>query len=353
MSSAPTLSGTAGTLIAVLDACLVTGFGSVTVNSLSVASNIATVTVTTGHGFAMLGNTGPVIQISGATPAGLNTEWRVASVESATVFTFACPGVADGPASGTITAKRAPAGWEKRYSGTNKAAYARLDPAATAMLLRVDDTPTQYPVLTMYESMTDVDTGNGSSGLQYNMKSTTVSTLARTWRVFADGRTVWFFNDTSAGWSLQGFGDLISYRAADPYRCFLRAGKAADTFIDTTYAYNMLSAGLCRLARALSSIPGAIDSYWYSHSKMVSNLGGIGQSYPALADNALHIWPIEAWDIGNNARGLLPGMYAPVHDEPGAVDGTVQTALNGHDFFIQLLAADTYGTVLDITGPWQ
>ena len=112
MSGAPALSGTAGALIGVLDGCLVDGFGSVTVNSLVVASNVATATVSAGHQFAMIGNTGPVIRIEGATPSGLNGDWRV-TVTGATTFTFATTGISDQTATGMITAKRAPAGFEK------------------------------------------------------------------------------------------------------------------------------------------------------------------------------------------------------------------------------------------------
>jgi len=44
MTGAPALSGTAGTLIGLLDACLQDGFGGVTLDSLVVASNVATAT---------------------------------------------------------------------------------------------------------------------------------------------------------------------------------------------------------------------------------------------------------------------------------------------------------------------
>ena len=102
MSGAPALSGTAGALIGVLDACLVDGFGSVTLDSAAVASNVATRSISTGHGFAMIGDTGSVIRIAGATPSGLNGDWRVASVPGSTTFTFVTSGISDQTASGTI-----------------------------------------------------------------------------------------------------------------------------------------------------------------------------------------------------------------------------------------------------------
>ena len=356
MTGAPECSGTAGALIGVLDACLVNGFGQVSVSSLVVASDVATVTTSSTHGFAMLGNTGPVIKIEGATPSSLNGEWRIASVPTSTSFTFTTADISDQTATGTITVKRAPAGWEKRYSGTNTAAYARTAVEATEMLLRVDDTPTQYPVLTMYESMTDVDTGENGSGLQYAYKSNAANTLARTWVLVADDRTFWLFTDGSGSnfWAFHGFGDLVSYRAADAYRAFLRAGNIISTAIYGTAAYLMASAGLCKLARALSNDPGAIDCFWYSHSKAGTSLGGVTQPTPATADSALHVWPIEAWDGATDARGLLPGLVLPIHAAASAVHGQAFTRLDGRDVVVQRVSNNTaYAVAFDITGPWQ
>lgn len=133
MAGAPALSGTPGALISVLDACLKDGFGTVTLNSLVVAGNVATGTVNAGHGFTMVGGAvGPVITIAGATPAGLNGTWRIASVPNSTTFTFATSGIADQTATGTITAKRAPLGFSKVFSGTNKAVY-RADDVASSL----------------------------------------------------------------------------------------------------------------------------------------------------------------------------------------------------------------------------
>lgn len=112
MTGAPnTVNNTAGGLLSVLNACLDTGFNSVTLTSLAVSSNVATATKA-NHGFAALTDgtirVYPVIRISGATPAELNGDWRLASIPDADTFTFATTGISDQTASGTITAKRAP-----------------------------------------------------------------------------------------------------------------------------------------------------------------------------------------------------------------------------------------------------
>ena len=48
MPGAPVLSGTAGALATLLDACLVDGFGLKTVDTLVVASGVATANISTG-----------------------------------------------------------------------------------------------------------------------------------------------------------------------------------------------------------------------------------------------------------------------------------------------------------------
>ena len=64
----------------------------------------------------------------------LNGEQRVTAA-TATTLQFATA-VADGTATGTITVKTAPAGWQKLYTGTNKAAFKSLAVESLGMLLR-------------------------------------------------------------------------------------------------------------------------------------------------------------------------------------------------------------------------
>ena len=84
MRGAPTISGTAGSRIAALDACLLTGFGPVTSTGVTVSGGIATATVPSGQSFAQHA----VVLISGATPSALNGEARVLT-SSSTQITFA------------------------------------------------------------------------------------------------------------------------------------------------------------------------------------------------------------------------------------------------------------------------
>lgn len=348
MSGAPTLSGTAGALIGVLDACLVNGFGSVTLTSLVVASNVATATCSGGHHFAMVGNVGPVITIAGATPSGLNGSWRV-TVTSSTQFTFATSGISDQTATGTITAVRSSAGWTKAYTGTNKAAYSRGALEASAMLLRVDDTPAQYPTFIMYESMSDVDTGSGASTTRYFAKSNAASGTGRAWTLVADEQAFYLFAqaDGSLWLSALAFGDIVPFNSADAFCCLLLGHAAADTvshlhFVDGT------TTG-AELARAYSQVGGKVSSGRYSH-RTCQYMGAGTLNLPNWADNGLHAWPVECREGTTIARGLMPGLFCPIH-------GTLMTqgavVAGNRSLLFQSTFSANYQCALDLTGPWR
>jgi len=368
MSGAPALSGTAGTLVGLLDACLVNGFGSVTLTSLVVADNVATGTVSGGHQFAMIGNAiagyvGPVITIAGATPSGLNGEWRLASVPSSTQFTFATTGISSQTATGTITAKRSPAGWAKTYSGTNKAAYSRTALGATAMLLRVDDTPAQYPKVYMYETMSNVDTGTGvapTSGYRTTAKSSTANGTARPWRLIADGKLFYLFMYQDGTNCLNGliFGDINSYMSADAYHCLLVPSYTNDSVSPfALYAVSVSATG--HLARSYTQTGSAIESAHYTHLKH-TYFGYGGSAYPNPVHAGLNFCPVEAWETTVNVRGLYPGLFAPVHAAISypVLDGNIFgnfTNYPDRKFLGQSMGEGgiLYNGLLDLSGPWR
>lgn len=103
MRGAPVLTGQAGTLVALLHAALVTGFGMVTALSASVAAGTATVQFNAGQSF----DVGDIVVVAGATPDGLNGGARTHRQQHTH---HPSPTTApDGAASGTITVKAAPA----------------------------------------------------------------------------------------------------------------------------------------------------------------------------------------------------------------------------------------------------
>lgn len=352
MSGAPALSGEAGKLIALLDACLINGFGSVTLASLVVASGVATGTVNTGHGFL----DHAVVLIEGATPSELNGAKRITHTGTNT-FTFDATGVSNQTATGTITAKMAPLGWAKTYSGTNKAAYSRTALGATAMLLRVDDTPTRYPAVRMYETMSDVDTGTGASTTQYTGKSSAASSTARDWALFGDDFLFYLVikADGSKWYSGLCFGDIVPYLSTDAYHCQLTGNTAQDYyycgFFYPTTAYGEFS-------RSYSQSGGAVGNRRYSHQIAPTVWGNAGVTYPCPTLSGLLAWPVEAWESTTIPRGLMPGFYNPlVNSYSPPTNGTTFNAVPGFTgrlFYFQSITNTVDGGVLiDLTGPWR
>lgn len=359
MSGAPSLSGTAGALIGVLDACLVDGFGSVTVDSLGVASDVATATVSAGHQFAMLGNTGPVIRISGANPTALNDDWRI-TVTSTTQFTFATSGIGDQTASGTISAKRAPAEFSKTFTDTNKAVYRSDDITGTQLYLRIDDTGTTSARVRGYETMSGMDTGLVGpfptdaqfSGGFYVYKSNAATSDTRDWRLYADSRLFFLFIDSNGAGSFLGgmmFGDGNSYVASDAYGAQISGSLGP---VNSWAFYVLESASHTYLCRDYSQLGSSISCAHYSHGKS-NTMGASYQTYPAPTDNAAHFWPIEYWDSTSNARGLLPGTWNPVVN--AIPDGTAITdipQLADRTILVQKISTN-YTIGFDLTGPWR
>ena len=283
MAGAPVLSGTAGALISVLDAVLVTGFGLAAVTSLTVASGIATANFAAGHSFAA----DAVGLFAGITPTGLNGDKRILSI-AANAVTFDAAGISDQTATGTMSAKVAPAGWTKTFAGTNLASYKMGGVEGTGFSLRVDDTGTTVARVRSYESLTDVNTGTGlfpalaqwaAPGLWWS-KSNAASTAARAWQIYADDRGIYFFVNsfpTTAEYCGYYFGDMLSLKSNDPYACLLRANSAdrssnAVAIADElSYSDGNSSGTGLYLARAANTLGGSVQAF--NASSFTAGLG--------------------------------------------------------------------------------
>jgi hypothetical protein len=364
MTSAPVLSGTAGSFVALLDACLVNGFGTKTVDSLVVSNNVATATVSTGHNFVMVGVTGPVAKIEGATPSGLNGECRV-TVTGSTTFTFPTVGISNQTATGTITVKRAPAGYSKSYSGTNKGSYRADSLSSTRFFARIDDAGTTSARLRGYETMSDVDTGTGLfptdaqiSGGMYVTKSDTASSAARAWKLFSNGKAVYllmayYTGGFSASISNQFFGDILPAKPGDAYHYLIISQTAAGI---TTYVQAINSNTASYLARSYTQIGTSLNGgQRVSHFRNSSQIGYGGESFPANANNGINLYPVECWESSTILRGRMPGLWSPVHDGTVPHDQVVEniTGLPNRTILISNISATSYQAGFDITGPWD
>ncbi len=384
MTGAPVLSGTAGSLIGVLDACLVNGFGLTTVDSIVVASGVATASMSTGHSF----EADTTALIAGSITTALNGEKTVLTTSTNTI-TFSAAGVADGAYTGAgVTAKLAPAGWEKAFAGTNLAAYRSADITSTRMYLRLDDTAVTTGRVVGYETMTDVNTGTGPfptsaqvSGGGWWPKATASGATARAWTVIASSKAFYIHTHTAtsslgmAG-SVWGFGDIISLKAGDAYGAFLGA-HTTDSSSSTGAVGNALEYGN---GTSLSTNPGLYVSRPYTSIGSSTNCYNVQLAFGAnSAGPSGTINFMAAYPNGPN-NSLLLSRKAVIEPSGPVMRGTLPGALhagqNCHlafnwrdkldgqgEFYGHKLMAVKCGApagttssgvmFFDITGPWS
>lgn len=371
MTGAPVLTGQAGSMIAVLDACLVNGFGSATVDSIVIAGGVATVTRGAGHPF------GPteIAQIAGATVTGgsINGD-RIVLSSTATQYTFAAVGIPNQTATGTITHRVAPLGWDKPFSGTNLAVYRSPDVTGTREFLRVNDTGTTDARVIGYEAMTDVNTGTGLfpttaqlSGGGFWPKSNTADATARPWIVVGDVRGFYVWTSSSAGaQTTVTFGDFASRKSPDPFGCSLSAMLVAaiTTARPEDISSSSLSTGQGHWAtRGVSGLGAAVllnraaqTSFTTGQRYSGSNDSTVPQ-FPNPADNALLVCPMHAFEPApaQCLRGTMPGAYfvlnsvgAPVFADREIVTGV--TGLTGRS--LRAVRSPNGVMFFDVTGPW-
>jgi hypothetical protein len=382
-TGAPTMSGTAGALIALLDACLKDGFNLKSVASITRSGSTATVTVTGGHGFRSNAQIPPHILIAGADQAEYNGTFKIGNVTTNT-FDFTVTGTPTTPATGTITAKVAPLGWSKAFSGTNKAAYKSVEATATQLYLRVDDNNPSADTnktarLVGYETMTDVDTGTGPfptaaqvSGGLWVTKSSTSDSTARPWVLIGDGYEFWLFNERNAAGYPNilnpfHFGDPDSEMASDPYGCFIGGdyGTGVSSTPQNFAAMHQVMSSVTTqsghyLARGSAQTGGSIACGKAGDSVLGStSIGGpiAAIAYPAQHNNGLYVTPLILWEA-SVPRAVLRSVYQPLHDTPLNHLNTAQNVDNlpGRTLLAVAIpySSSTPGEIhVDITGPWR
>lgn len=372
MQGAPVMSNQWGDMISVLDACLVTGFNLKAVDAITSAGGIATVSIPTGHLFKQ----DQVILISGCEQAQYNGEQRVLSVTSNTL-TYAVSGNPQSPATtqGTIQCKMAPLGWEKAFSGVNKAAYRSLDPASPRHFLRVDDSLkanqgfgnydtgwAKWANVGICENMTDIDTIVGAQAPfdpiwpEQNWKSRASDHFgwhkwyhgrtvgyetygdsgagARQWVIVGDGRLFYFYTTYAPGYNwytMVGycFGDPISFKPGDAYGTILQAEDAWSTNSHQSYpGQNMGNGGVFNesldwagkvmlkdYTQVGNPIRWGVCSLNTNNGRPYSG-GGQGVPWPNGPDFALWLMPTYIRQENGHIRGMMPGARWVLQDRP-------------------------------------
>ncbi len=370
MLGAPILRGQAGSIIALLDACLVNGWGVQAASSCVVAGGVCTMTFPLDHA-ALVDS---VIFVAGASLADLNGEQKVTVVEP-NVLKFATA-LADGTATGTITAKMAPGGWEKKFTGTNLAVYKSLSVQANGHFLRVNDAGTTAARAVGYETMTAVSTGTllfptaaQVSGGHFWQKSGVAGTVPIDWLIACDGRTFylmpsWFIGN---GDGYQNYKSAPLYTFGDP----VNLGKSADPFNTTIFGGNTLDDGF---AAKLALMTGNTQ---FRYCPRISNGTGTAQqvnAHPMSSEQARdecfdrHTGQVSLSEVvlrvgvTNSWRAKMPGVCIgeQISMELLLPPVSVIGLGNPEKSYLATLTGTSMGQLsqlyllaFDITGPWR
>lgn len=376
MLGAPVLRGQAGSLIAILDACLVNGWGVQVADTCAVASGICTMTFPLDHAAPV----DAVVLVAGASIAALNGEQKVTAV-APNVIQFATA-AADGTATGTITAKMAPAGWNKPFTGTNLAVYKSADVAANGHFVRVNDTNALYARAVAYETMTAISRGTGIvptstqlSGGQYWHKSAIANAAPIDWYFAADSRMFYFgcasyqSNDIigNAGGAYAayvsgpffGFGDPIPMcRAGDPFSTLiLGSGDSTNTYTGFL-GFKVGYVGMSYMMRALSGTGTAVGVD-------CANTSGNQAEDPVCdaASGSVRIAGVIARTTSTvSKRAMVPGVYTGESQYMETVIPNLSAFKAGtpERSYLAALSFEYMGAAtglkllaLDIAGPWR
>ncbi len=377
--NAPSLSATPGSLVAVLDACLVHGWGLLPATSLSVTDGIATVQFAAPHSFTP--HTVALVDgITAGTYAGLNGEQKVVDCPTSNTLRFLAPDLPDGTAEGAVTLKLAPAGWEIVFESGHKRVYRSTAVESLGDHLWVDDSGTLSARVCGYRDMTDIDTGTDAfptaemiAGGGYWWKAQN-TTGARSWAVCAGEQFFMYApqphsNGASEG-VVYGFGDFLPYWSADAGSTLLVSSSAQitnapgdrtltacqpDTSVNFIAASNAAGAG------------GAIRVGTMSFGISPSTTSGSGQSsnqlptYPLPFSGGVLLSAVTVF-AGGAPRGVVPGLrHTPQSVSrvwpdksllPETSDGRQWLVLTGRSFNS---SNAIYNSVVfvDVTGPWR
>lgn len=372
-AGAPAISGQVDTLRALLQALLVDGYNSKTV-TITRSGAVATAS-STAHGFVDK----HVLVHSGAGETEYNVQVEITRIDANT-YTFPVSGTPATPATGTITAKVAPAGWTQPFTGTNKGAF--LQPAGSnGFYLRVDDSNAQNSQVRGYETMSDVDTGTNlfptnaqitvGSG-PYFYKSSAASSTARAWVAFVCKGSIALFVNTDGANVTQPllWGDGLSELVGDPYFTYnlaqgLSSAVSAANLTGTLITNNPAStvhAG-CHIARSYSGAAGAITTHKFGSVYVSTGAlqpGSSGQiTYPAPIPGGIIIepmWLSEAGVVAPGPRGRVAGVWLFDHTAPltagDTLDGAAGSPYAGKSFEVVKVGAGASNQMAIQTTDW-
>jgi len=330
MPGAPVLAPTTpGSLLPIFRA-LANGFGSSNIDSITVSGEVGLATFSSGHAL----DVDAVVTLSGVGyPTDLNGDWLVTAVTASTV-TFACPGIADATATGTMSGKVAGAGWSIAFDNGNKLVMRSATATGPRPYLQIDDNGTFFANVRGYETMSDESTGTNpfpptSLTTSYIRKTMSTSySNARPWLMFADDKFVYLFINTGLqsgsytnNWDSFAFGEDIKTAsdAADPYNALIHPNQQTSAsppnydWIGRFESYNQNPTTYFQRYADGSTIAPFVAKTGFAP---ITNYGANGGSesanliwrYPDALSNTMAMTPIMMFDNLGRSRGFLPGI---------------------------------------------
>jgi hypothetical protein len=301
---------------------------------------------------------------------------------------------------GTTPNVKAPLGWTEEFTGANKAVFRNNPVTGTGVYVRVVDdgsaaagSSARSASLRCYKLMSDIDTGVDAAPMVSQLangaiwgKSVTLDATARAWWAIGNERCLYLFVAQS-GLALSAasphfVGDFVSYKPGDAYNYFVETpnvtsydGNTSITqsrlFVSPVTLDNTPSAGSAAcpgyFGRSYTAAVGALLAITLQTADRANTSGALGgdahsMPYPPPVNGALWVDRARLGEGGAVIRGILPGIYVPMHVQPFADLANVSD-LAGLPPGLQLLAKSfrsfyihvpTYrGQVLfDIVNPW-
>ncbi len=317
MADAPQGDITAGALISMFNACLVDGFNTKIVSSITQSSGTATLVTGSSHNYDLHS----VLEITGANESQYNGEFRVTNVVDANTLEFTID--AGAPASATtgsvITAKVAPLGWSKAFEDipNNKVVYQSLNPQASGYYFRLEDsgTVTGYEApIQGYRTMSDIDTGVDPIFTRANHWIKKWNNSGNSWYFFGDDKTFYYGVARSSSAAVRpvplGFGDYESFGSVDPFPCIMGSSDSASNSDDgNTFFIENVNDDDWRFAADKNNEPTNPATIFHAGYRQASHSGTVtsGLAYPSYSGGHV-VSPIYMRD-GTTLKGVLRGIY--------------------------------------------
>ncbi len=374
-----------GSLIALLKAVLVTGFGIKSVSSLVYSSAAQTITATVAAGHKYLVD--QIIELSGANESGFSGEFRVTSTTSTTVVMGLDNGTPSASsATGSLSMKIPSLGWAIEFEDkvNYKIIFKRSDASATPIRLYVDNSAWSgwnnyggpLAKVKMIENPTDINTFTTVYEHRWPCSHNYGSPE---WQLVGDSRLFFFIPAFSAQSrrSPYAFGDIISIRPGDNYHCMMSLHSeyptsgvinannwSSSVFYERYNNFPSFSDGNHkRLARSYHQLPGSVAMQWKNWPSAM----GEGMSFPNPADNGFYVTKdlLPIFD-DLSFRGSLPGVISPFATSVAYDATNLKNLPNIPNKIVRMLMiskssyAGSYSTDpgsrlvgFDLTGPWR